>query len=83
MQRTEIAKPPHNRKLGLCGVSLTKARLPKDDDEAANQVRDEIESLIVKSGDLVGAQFSWVTIAIRYGLKEIMDTHRFLPYINT
>jgi len=75
MEKTEIAKPPHNRKLGLCGVSLTKARLPKNDDEAANLIRDEIESIIIKSGYLDGAQFSWVTIAIRYGLKNEEKPH--------
>lgn len=65
-----IAKPPHNRKLGLIGISLTKARLNKKSGKAADAVRDEIEKIIIDSNYLADAPFSWVTIAIRYGLKN-------------
>jgi len=65
-----IAKPPHNRKLGLSGVSLTKARLNKQSGEALDLTRDEIEKVVIDSNYLDGAPFSWVTIAIRYGLKN-------------
>ncbi|MEW6120404.1 MAG: Imm39 family immunity protein [Pseudomonadota bacterium] len=65
-----IAKPPHNRKLGICGVSLTKARLPKHDAEAATWVQDVVEKVLIESDYLEGAPFSWVTIAVRYGLKN-------------
>jgi len=75
MQSSDVAKPPHNRKLGLCGVSLTKARLHRENERATNQVRDEIEFIIVDSGFIEGAPFSWVTIAIRYGLKNEQEPH--------
>jgi Immunity protein 39 len=65
-----IAKPPHNRKLGLSGVSLTKARLNKQSGKALDDTRDEIEKIIIDSEYLEGAPFSWVTIAVRYGLKN-------------
>ena len=65
-----IAKPPHNRKLGLSGVSLTKARLQKQSGQALDLVRDAVEKVMVESRYLDGAPFSWVTIAVRYGLKN-------------
>ena len=65
-----IAKPPHNRKLGLNGVALTKQRNNRHDTKALTATRDEIEKAIIDSGYLDGAPFSWVTIAIRYGLKN-------------
>jgi len=70
-----VGRPPHNRKLGLCGVSLTKARLPRDDIKAADEARNEIERLIIDSGYLDGAPFHWVTIAIRYGLTNEQEPH--------
>ena len=65
-----IAKPPHDRKLGLGGVALTMQRGIRHDIEAANAVRDEIEAVIIDSGYLGGAPFSWVMLIIRYGLKN-------------
>jgi hypothetical protein len=66
---TRPAKPPHNRKLGLIGVALTKARNPKGDVAALSSVRDELERVIIEEGYLEGAPFSWVTISIRFGIK--------------
>ncbi|EHZ2845481.1 immunity protein 39 [Vibrio vulnificus] len=65
-----IAKPPHDRKLGLNGVALTKQRNNRNDAKALTAVRDEIEKVIIDSEYLEGAPFSWVTIAVRYGLKN-------------
>jgi hypothetical protein len=68
-----IAKPPHNRKLGLSGVSLTKSRLNRRSGKALDDARDEIEQIIIGSGYLEDAPFSWVTIAVRYGLKNDVE----------
>ncbi len=65
-----IKKPPHNRKLGITGIALTKARNNPNDVKALTVVRDEIEKVMTESGYLDGAPFSWVTLAIRYGLKN-------------
>ena len=70
-----IGRPPHNRRLGLSGVSLTKARLPRDDIKAGGEVRNELENLIIDSGYLDGAPFHWVTIIIRYGLINEREPH--------
>lgn len=70
-----IVKPPHDRKIGLCGVSLTKARLNRHNPSAMKSVQDEIESVIIDSGYLADAPFSWVTIAIRFGLKDESIPH--------
>ena len=64
-----VAKPPHNRKLGLGGISLTTQRVSRHTGQALNEIGDEIEQLIVDSGYLEEAPFSWVTIMIRYGLS--------------
>jgi hypothetical protein len=70
-----LAKPPHNGKLGLIGVSLTMARVPRYDLEAFKAVEEEIEPILEEIGYLEGAPFSWVTLAIRYGLKNEEKPH--------
>ena len=69
------AQPPHGRKLGILGTSLTKARLDKLSGKALDFVRDGLEQLIAQSNYLEGAPFSWVTISIRYGLKNEDTPH--------
>lgn len=69
--------PPHGRKLGIVGVSLTKARLPKGCEADLTAVRDELESLLEATDYLMGAPFSWVTVALRFGLKDDLEP-RFL-----
>jgi hypothetical protein len=71
------AKPPHNRKLGLTGVALTKARNPKGDVAALSLARDEIERLLIMNDFFEGAPFSWVTISIRFGIKTEAEPHFF------
>jgi hypothetical protein len=64
------ATPPHNRKLGLLGVALVKARFPKSTGGALDSIRDEFEARLIETRFFEGAPFSWITIAIRYGLKN-------------
>lgn len=64
------AKPPDNRKLGLLEVPLTKQRLRPQWGAALDWVGDDIEQIIINSSFLKNAPFSWVTIAVRYGLKD-------------
>jgi hypothetical protein len=66
-------KPPHGRSLGIVGVSLTKARLPKGTEEVLGQVRDQLEDLLLRTDYLTGAPFSWITISIRFGLKDDLE----------
>jgi hypothetical protein len=70
-----IPQPPHKRKLGLLGTSLTKARLHRDSGSALDAVRDDIERVLIETGYLDGAPFSWVSLAIRYGLKDEAAPH--------
>jgi hypothetical protein len=65
-----IATPPHNRKLGLSGIALTEQRNNRLDAQALSAVRDDVEKVLVESRFLDDAPFSWVTIAVRYGLKN-------------
>ncbi|WP_298465963.1 Imm39 family immunity protein [uncultured Erythrobacter sp.] len=69
------ATPPHDGKLGLGGVSLTMARVPKYDLDAMQLVTDQIEPIMEESGYLLDAPFSWVTLMIRYGLKNEEKPH--------
>jgi hypothetical protein len=62
--------PPHGRKLGILGVSLTKARLPAECEAVLAEIRDELTSLMETTGYLEQAPFSWVTVALRFGLKD-------------
>ena len=65
-----IAKPPHNRKLGLNGIALTEQKNNRFDAKALTSVRDVVEKIMIESDYLEGAPFSWVTIAVRYGLNN-------------
>lgn len=60
----------HNRKLVLGGVSLTTATLDVPIERVASDVRDEIESLIIMSGYLESAPFSWISLILKFGLKD-------------
>jgi len=71
----EPAKPPHNRKLGILEVSLTKMRLHRNWGIAHNSVRDELEKVLIDCNFFDGAPFSWITLAIRYGLKDENKPH--------
>ena len=62
--------PPHDRKLGLIGVALTLQREPKNNHLVMNLVRDEIESILINSNFFDDTPFSWITIALRYGLQD-------------
>lgn len=63
----------HGRKLGLSGVSLTKARTNRHDVKALTAVRDELEAVLDSDRYLLGAPFTWVTIAVRYGLVDASE----------
>lgn len=65
----------HNRKIGLIGVSLTKAKPPRYSFDVAPEVQDEIESLMISSGYITSAPFEWVTVSLRYGLKNEEEPH--------
>jgi hypothetical protein len=60
----------HNRKLGLTGAAMTTTRLPRYTIEIGTMVRDEVERMMLESGFLDGAPFEWVTVSLRYGLKN-------------
>lgn len=65
----------HQRKLGLSGASMTSRRVPNTVHEAASRARDAIESLMTDSGYLDDAPFEWVTISLRFGLKNEDEPH--------
>lgn len=65
-----VAAKQHDRKLGLCGASLTNARLNRHTIPVMGAVQDDVESCMVYSGYLEGAPFEWVTVSLRFGLKN-------------
>lgn len=70
--------PEARRKLGLYGASLTLARLNKQSGTALDQIRDELEQVMIDTGYLQDAPFFWISIGIRYGLvdEDIPHYHR-------
>jgi hypothetical protein len=64
------SRPTHNRRLGLIGVALTLARNNREAGKALDAVRDELESVMDECGFLVDAPFSWVTVSVRFGLRN-------------
>ena len=65
----------HNRKLGLSGAGMTTARIPRFSIQVGTAVRDDLEAVMIDSGYLNGAPFEWVTISLRYGLKNEDEPH--------
>ena len=65
----------HNRRLGLAGVSLTKARVKIYDLEVMEKVGAALEKDIVASNFLEGAPFDSVFVSLRYGLKSEEKPH--------
>ena len=60
----------HNRLIVLGGVSLTNARTNRYAIEVLEEIMDELEGLMFKNSFLDNAPFSWVSLIIRYGLKN-------------
>ncbi|MDP2834457.1 MAG: Imm39 family immunity protein [Pseudomonadota bacterium] len=58
----------HSRKIAFSGVSLTKARVNKLIPKLMPELQDEMEQLIVSSGYLNGAPFTWIGLMFRFGL---------------
>lgn len=65
----------HNRKLGLSGAAMTTARIPKFSIEVGTVVRDELEAEMIDCGYLECAPFDWITISLRYGIKNEEEPH--------
>ena len=65
----------HNRKLGLCGAAMTTAKLPPFTIAVGSEVRDAVEQVMIESGFLDNAPFEWVTVSLRYGLKNEDEPH--------
>ena len=65
-----FAHPPHDRKLGLSGIALTQQKNNRHDTKALTAVRDALGKALVEAKYFDAVPFSWVTIAIRYGLKN-------------
>ena len=76
----------HNRKLVIGGVALIKACL-KNTGPAMVGVCDELEKVLTASEFFANAPFRWISLIIRYGLKNefapvyqrINKTHGDLP----
>jgi len=76
----------HNRKLVIGGAALVKTRL-KNTGPAIVTVCDELEQVLAESDFFADAQFKWISLIIRYGLKDkfepvyqrINKTHGDLP----
>jgi len=64
----------HNRKLVIGGVALVKARI-RNNVAAMTQVRDELESILIRAGWFPRAPFAWVGLIIRYGVRTEDQPH--------
>jgi hypothetical protein len=59
----------HNRKLVIGGAALVKARL-KNTGPAMVSICDELEKVLAASEFFANAPFGWISMIIRYGLKN-------------
>jgi hypothetical protein len=69
------AQPPHKHRLVLGGAALTKSRNNRHNLPAMGIVSEELEKVLVDSGYLHEAPFSWVSVIIRYGLTNEITPH--------
>src|SRR6266436_4808121 len=65
----------HDHKLGLCGASLTTARMSPHTIADMTQVRDEIERIVIGAHILDNAPFKWITVSLRFGLQDEEEPH--------
>lgn len=65
----------HNRKLGLLGADMVRARFKADEMKAMRDVRDEVEGIMERSDYLLNAPFLWITLSLRFGLKNEEEPH--------
>jgi hypothetical protein len=60
----------HNRKLVLGSVELQKCRRIRYNLEVINEVRDDVEQLVIDSEFTGSAPFEWVGIIFKHGAKN-------------
>ena len=60
----------YNRKLGLISAGMVKFRFKVDDYRLMGEVQDEAEEWMVESAYLEDAPFEWITLSLRFGLKD-------------
>jgi len=70
-----IAQPKHGRKLALTGIALTMERYNQYDDIVSDVVRNQIEKILINTHFFKVTPFSWITLAVRYGLKNEEKPH--------
>lgn len=60
----------HSRKLSLGGAALTKTRNNKHTIPVMQEIQDDLEQVMISTGYLDNAPFKWITLMLRYGLKN-------------
>lgn len=60
----------HDRCLVICGASLTTARLNKHTLLVAEEVRNELETIMKHTEYLKDAPFRWIGLMLRFGLTN-------------
>ena len=70
-----IAQPKHGRKLVLTGIALTMERYNQYDDIVSELARNQIEKILIDTHFFQSTPFSWITLAVRYGLKNEKEPH--------
>jgi len=59
-----------NGRIGLCGTALTVARNNRHTMAALGEVEDHLERLMEAADFLKEAPFEWITLMLRFGLKN-------------
>jgi hypothetical protein len=67
-------KTQHNRKIVFSGIDCVGADL-KNSFHFYEEIRDELEFLMINSGYLESAPFLWIGMVFRYGLKNEIIPH--------
>ena len=65
-----VAQSKHGRKLALSGIALTMAQYNQYDDSVSETVRNQVEQIFIDTAFFQATPFSWITLAVRYGLKN-------------
>ena len=65
----------HNRKLAISGIALTMARNNRFALDVINELRDELERIVIDTGYLDDAPFQWVGLILRFGLVNEEKPH--------
>ena len=65
----------HDKKLGICAADLVKIRFRVNEMSILEEVRNELEQILLDTSFFDEAPFEWITLSLRFGLMDEVLPH--------